>query len=230
MTLVPVATLRLTSRTSLVISRGSVLDFVSRCANTAIVNAANEGCLGGGGVDGAVSKAGGNALLEARMALPCLDQDHCVRCLTGDAKLSGPGKFGDIKTNHVIHAVGPYYSNFKLWEYEEADALLQSAYSRALAVAHDAQVKEVAFSLLSAGVYKGRRSLKQVLRLGVASIRSWANVHSETSVELIVLCAFLESEATALVEVAKELGLEFLSEDDGNLGTDNNLSDATLML
>ena len=229
MSLSPVATFRLTNRISLTVSRGSVLDFTSKYADAAIVNAANEGCLGGGGVDGAISRAGGDALLEARMALPFLDRSQRVRCLTGDAKLSGPGKFGEIKTNHVIHAVGPDYCEFFLADYELADAHLQSAYCRALTVARDANVKELAFSLLSAGTYKGRRSLKQVLRLAVASIRSWANAQPETtSVESIVLCAFLESEAMVLVEVAKDLRLELLSKGHVYADTGNIISDSSL--
>lgn len=229
MTLSPVATFRLTNQISLAIARGSVLDFTSKYADAAIVNAANEGCLGGGGVDGAISRAGGDALLEARMALPILHGSQRVRCQTGDAKLSGPGKFGDIKTNHVIHAVGPDYCEFFLADYEEADNLLMSAYCRALTVAHDANVKELAFSLLSAGMYKGRRSLKQVLRLGVASIRNWANAQPDTtSVESIVLCAFLESEAMVLVEVANDLRLELLSNGHVYADTGNALSDSSL--
>ena len=65
----------------LVLSRGSVVDF----RGDVVVNSANAGCLGGGGVDGAITKAGGTALAEARRALPMLDAQQ-TRCPIGDAK------------------------------------------------------------------------------------------------------------------------------------------------
>jgi len=211
MTFSNLATFRLTSQTALVIARGSVLDFESK-HNAAIVNAANEGCLRGGGVDGAISKAGGDALFRARVALPIIE--HGVRCLTGDAKLSGPGKFGKIKTNHVIHAVAPDYYDFLVGEYDEADELLKSAYKNSLDVADSAGLQEVAFSLLAAGIFKGKRSLKEVLGMGVVSICSWARDQPETtSVKYIVLCAFLEKEAKTLLQLAEDLGLEAVRED-----------------
>ena len=213
MVLTNVATLRLTSRTVLVIARGSVLDFEPKHNNSAIVNAANESCLGGGGVDGAISSAGGKALFEARIALPVISGQH-IRCLTGDAKLCGPGKFGNIKANHIIHAVGPDYNYFDLEEeYIKADALLQSAYINTLTIANNARLKELAFSLLSAGVFKGRRPLEQVLELGIASICNWVRGQEDTSsVESIVLCAFQEREVRILLEIATNLGLDFAKE------------------
>lgn len=208
MALTNVATLRLTRRTVLVIARGSVLDFEPKHENSAIVNAANEGCLGGGGVDGAISWAGGEALFEARIALPVVS-GQSIRCLTGDAKLCGPGKFGSIKSNHVIHAVGPDYNFFEVDDgYTVADELLQSAYINTLTIASNARLQELAFSLLSAGVFKGRRPLEHILELGVAAILNWARGQGKsTSVESIVLCGFQESEASILLEIATNLGL-----------------------
>ena len=66
----------------LCISRGSVVDF----KGDVIVNAANEGCLRGGGVDGAISRAGGDELRQARKALPVLEGSKGKRCRTGDAQ------------------------------------------------------------------------------------------------------------------------------------------------
>lgn len=210
MSLSYLGTFRVTSRIALVIARGSVLGFASK-KDSAIVNAANEGCLGGGGVDGAISDAGGEALFKARMALPLIKgvKGDFVRCPTGEAKITGPDEFGEIMTNHVIHAVGPHYNEFEEGEYDAADSLLKSAYRSSLEVAREAKLSEVGFSLLSAGVYKGQRSLKQVLTLGVESICEWAKEQPETcSIELVVMCAFSEREADTLMKIAQELELE----------------------
>merc|ERR1719193_167112 len=86
----------------IVASAGSVVNF----AGNAIVNAANQGCLGGGGVDGAISSAGGRALYEARSKLPLVDGKGAVRCPTGEARLTIGG---NLKANYCIHAVGPNY-------------------------------------------------------------------------------------------------------------------------
>jgi O-acetyl-ADP-ribose deacetylase (regulator of RNase III) len=206
MTLSNIGTFRLSSRINLFIARGSVLEFESK-RDAAIVNAANEGCLGGGGVDGAISNAGGEALFQARLALPVV-HGQFIRCPAGDAKLTGPGDFGEIKTNHVIHAVGPDYNDFSDEEYDKADALLKSAYMNTLQLAQAAELKEVSFSLLSAGLFRGERSLKQVLELAVESVYSWSQEQQDaTSIESIIMCAFLRKEANALVEIATELGL-----------------------
>merc|ERR1712098_563297 len=75
-----------------VISQGDVTQF----SGDAIVNAANAPCLGGGGVDGAISGKGGDALYQERKALPVIYRDGSdVRCPCGDAKLTGPFKLGE---------------------------------------------------------------------------------------------------------------------------------------
>jgi O-acetyl-ADP-ribose deacetylase (regulator of RNase III) len=99
-------------------ARGSVLHFTG----SAIVNAANERCLGGGGVDGAISDAGGDALHEARRALPVLDEKR-TRCRTGDAVHTIGG---ELLNDWCIHAVGPNY-NYKD-SIEQGDRELESAY------------------------------------------------------------------------------------------------------
>jgi O-acetyl-ADP-ribose deacetylase (regulator of RNase III) len=109
------------------IARGSVADF--DCPGIgAIVNAANEGCLGGGGVDGAISEAGGRNLYRDRLALPVLS--HGIRCPTGDVRLTGPGDYDLLKVNYVAHAVGPMYDMYR--NFREPDELLFSAYQASL--------------------------------------------------------------------------------------------------
>src|SRR5262252_3206224 len=84
----------------------------------AIVNAANERLLGGGGVDGAIHRAAGPRLLEACRKLPELRPG--VRCPTGESRIT-PGF--DLPARHVIHTVGPVYSRP-----EKSAPLLRSAY------------------------------------------------------------------------------------------------------
>jgi O-acetyl-ADP-ribose deacetylase (regulator of RNase III) len=105
----------------------------------AVVNAANRAVRGGGGVDGAIHRAGGPAVLE-----------DCVRrfpdgLATGDA---GWTTAGEMAARWVIHVVGPN------WGAGERDrSLLVSCYARALAVADELGARSVAFPLVSAGVY-----------------------------------------------------------------------------
>ena len=147
----------------LVVSSGSVVGF----GGDAIVNAANKGCLGGGGVDGAISRAGGDALLEAREALPL--KGPGVRCPAGDAVITVGG---DLAAKWCVHAVGPSYGSCGPESWVGSDALLKSAYGNSMQLAEQNDVKTIAFSLLSAGVYRGDRGREGVLGIAVESVVS----------------------------------------------------------
>jgi O-acetyl-ADP-ribose deacetylase (regulator of RNase III) len=104
----------------------------------AIVNAANEALAPGGGVCGAIRKAGGDEIF-----------DECARlggCETGDAKATGAGR---LPARHVIHAVGPVWHGGSQRESE----LLASAYRRSLEVAAGLGCRTIAFPALSTGIY-----------------------------------------------------------------------------
>ena len=110
----------------------------------AIVNAANTSLLGGGGVDGAIHRKGGPAILEACRALRA---GHYGRGLAvGRAVATTAGR---LPAQWVIHTVGPVFSPD-----EDRSPLLRSCYTTSLAIAADLGVKSVAFPLISSGVYR----------------------------------------------------------------------------
>lgn len=103
----------------------------------AIVNAANEGLRGGGGVDGAIHRAGGPGIME-----------ECRKiggCPTGSAVATTAGR---LPAKYVFHAVGPIYDY-----HQDAERLLASAYQSCLDLAEQYQLKSIAFPSLSTGVY-----------------------------------------------------------------------------
>lgn len=147
----------------------------------AIVNAANRAMRGGGGVDGAIHRAGGRAIL-----------DDCVRLFpnglaTGDA---GATTAGALPAEHVIHTVGPNYAA------GERDAeLLASCYRRCLEVADELGARSIAFPLISAGIYGWPKD--DAIRIAVRTLR-----HTPTKVERAEIVAF---DAATLEQVAAEL-------------------------
>lgn len=109
----------------------------------AIVNAANTSLLGGGGVDGAIHKAGGKAILEDCQKI----RSRQGGCKIGEAVITTAGK---LPAKFVIHAVGPVWNNGKSNE----EKLLSTAYFNCLKLALENEVNSVSFPNISTGIYK----------------------------------------------------------------------------
>lgn len=121
-----------------------VIADITRLELDAIVNAANPGLLGGGGVDGAIHRAAGPALLEACRRIP--EVAPGIRCPTGEARMT-PGF--DLPARYVIHTVGPIWQG---GDEGEADALA-SCYRHSIALAREYGLKSIAFPAISCGIY-----------------------------------------------------------------------------
>lgn len=141
----------------------------------AIVNAANCSLLGGGGVDGAIHRAGGPAILEACLLL------H--GCKTGEAKITTAGK---LPAKYVIHTVGPVWNGGSKNEPE----LLASCYQKSLELARDNQCRSVAFPNISTGIYRFPK--KEAARITLTTIDRFLTVNSQPQ-KALVICYDSES-------------------------------------
>ena len=121
-----------------------LLDDITTLDVDAIVNAANETLLGGGGVDGAIHRAAGPGLLDECRGLP---EVHArVRCPTGEARITGGHA---LPARHVIHTVGPVWHGGGAGE----PALLSACHRNCLRLASEHGLRSIAFPAISCGVY-----------------------------------------------------------------------------
>lgn len=135
---------------------------ITTLAVDAIVNAANRSLLGGGGVDGAIHRAAGPALLAACRALP--QQAPGIRCPTGEARVTGGF---DLPTSWIIHTVGPVWQG---GTHGEA-ALLAACYRNALACAAEVAAASIAIPAISCGAYG--YPLEQAAAIAVRESQAW---------------------------------------------------------
>lgn len=150
---------------------------ITQLAVDAIVNAANESLLGGGGVDGAIHRAAGPALLAECRALPQVRPG--VRCPTGEARITGGHR---LPASHVIHTVGPIWKDGTDGE----PALLASCYRKSLRLAEENRIVSIAFPAISCGVfgYPPERAVQVAVRMARDGL-----LHAD-SVRRIVFCCF----------------------------------------
>lgn len=178
-------------------------DSVIKFTGDAIVNAANEGCLGGGGIDGEVNYQGGIELEKARRELPLLDDSPYKRCDTGDAKITIAGS---LPCKKVIHAVGPRFMHF-VDDHDDDLNMLENAYKNSMLRARECGLKTVAFCILSAGIFRGNCPLKTVIKKGMDAIAK--NTYS--GLEQVVFCGFTSNEQMELDSILKDIKGEIMA-------------------
>jgi O-acetyl-ADP-ribose deacetylase len=135
---------------------------ITKMTTDAIVNAANTSLLGGGGVDGAIHRAGGSAILEECIKI----RNKQGGCNIGEAVITTAG---NLPSQYVIHTVGPVWNG----DNEETKALLANCYKNSLKIAENKKLKSIAFPNISTGIYhfpKGKAA-----EIAIDVIKSFSN-------------------------------------------------------
>lgn len=157
---------------------------ITRLSVDAVVNAANESLLGGGGVDGAIHRAAGPELLEQCRKLG--------GCPTGEARIT-PGF--RMAARHIIHTVGPVWQGGE----EDEDALLASCYRNSLSLAEENGARTLAFPAISTGAY-GFPS-ERAVAIAIEAVTSYLSMTE--AIDLVVFCCF-DKQTAALYASALE--------------------------
>jgi O-acetyl-ADP-ribose deacetylase (regulator of RNase III) len=141
----------------------------------AIVNAANTSLMGGGGVDGAIHRAGGPKILEECMAI----RNKQGGCATGEAVITSGG---NLKAKYVVHTVGPVWNGGSKSE----DALLANAYRNSLLLAVENHLQTIAFPNISTGVYGFPK--KRAAEIAIKTVSAFLT--TDISIKEIIFCCF----------------------------------------
>ena len=156
---------------------------ITTLAVDAIVNAANQVMLGGGGVDGAIHRAAGKELFEACLKVP--EVRPGVRCPTGEARITPGFK---LPAKFVIHTVGPVYRDGTHGEPEK----LAACYRNSLALAAENGCKSIAFPCISTGVYG--YPIEDAAKIAVGEVREFLSRASTSA-----LCATADKEEMEVI-------------------------------
>ena len=138
---------------------------ITRLPVAAIINAANSSLLGGGGVDGAIHRAGGPAILAECRAIRARQGG----CKPGEAVITTGGQ---LPAQHVIHTVGPVWNG----GHRNEPALLASCYRNSLRLALENQLKTIAFPGISTGIYGYPKPAAAAI--AVREVRQWLAAHA----------------------------------------------------
>jgi len=163
---------------------------ITKVAVDAIVNAANSSLMGGGGVDGAIHRAGGPAILEDCRKIVARQGG----CATGEAVITTAGK---LPAKHVIHTVGPVWNGGHKKEAEK----LAACYRNSLQLAADNQLNTIAFPNISTGIYRFPKD--EAARIAVNTIRDFLAEHEEVG-EVMLVC-FDEENLSCTKEALQQL-------------------------
>ncbi len=179
---------RLIGKTVLSLIQGDI----TRQQVDVIVNAANTSLLGGGGVDGAIHRAGGPAILDECMEIRAAQGG----CPTGQAVITGGGR---LLARRVIHTVGPVWKGGASGE----PGLLRSAYRNSLELALAEGLRTVAFPSISTGVYRFPVARAAAIALGTITqhCRTHPDAHDEVRMVL-----FTADDLATYSEVLEQLG------------------------
>ena len=138
---------------------------ITRQPVSAIVNAANSSLLGGGGVDGAIHRAGGPAILEECRQIRASQGG----CNTGEAVITTGGR---LPASYVIHTVGPVWNG----GHQNEPGLLANCYRNSLRLAEEKQLESVAFPGISTGIYGYPKA--EAAAVAVREVRQWLAAYS----------------------------------------------------
>jgi O-acetyl-ADP-ribose deacetylase (regulator of RNase III) len=158
-----------------------IKDDITQLDVDAIVNAANSSLLGGGGVDGAIHRAGGKEILEECMKI----RNSQGGCKTGEAVVTTAGK---LKAKFVIHTVGPVWSGGK----NKEDQLLANAYENSLRKALDKNCRTIAFPNISTGIYGFPK--ERAANIAIHTVKKFLT--SDGQIQKIIFCCYDEENFT----------------------------------